>query len=427
MEEYTRPTDNEETNPKSKKRLLENSFFTSWLLRRNGETEKKLEDSDDEDEEDYETEVEADDKKEKRSRRPERLRSRLSNIFKRIVSVDRLKPEDKSSRLETKPEVINSSSELAYEFIDAQNPMAYEAIPADDEDDYEGLLLVSEEAKNRAIDEDPNVKTPDVMTTENEGGELDSTSSVRSAIKSVEYVHSATTMPVGEIIKNRREKHLEREVRKVKKEAKTAQVEREEIIAGQREFSKKLTEQARLEARLNQIRRVKNPAEGTPELVVLHTSEAKPPQIKTELGSTVEAPAQIARPEIHHERLKEFVANESEARPELILHKVEEAAERNIPIENIYETRHEIKDDKNKTIPAGQGVIYKNLKKQINNLTKLQPNFNRQIANLSKLQKGQINQAKANPGSDLYKRAIKSGFWTAIAICIVIFFALWIG
>lgn len=97
--------------------------------------------------------------------------------------------------------------------------------------------------------------------------------------------------------------------------------------------------------------------------------------------------------------------------PEVVLEQVEAAAEKDIPIEAVFEKRHEIKDEpdeKDKRSDTSLNNIGQ-LSEQIANLAKT-------TAQMSKLQSHKPAKSEAKSPKSMYAQAVTSGFWTALVI-----------
>lgn len=118
--------------------------------------------------------------------------------------------------------------------------------------------------------------------------------------------------------------------------------------------------------------------------------------------------------------LKKILDPKPTERPEVVMERVEAAAAHNLPIESLFERRHELKDsstDKPKAVythplnPAVASNTFKNKIKAIAERPRAQP----QPVQTPK------NQKPITAQPTLYKQAVVSGFWTAVALLAGVF------
>lgn len=104
------------------------------------------------------------------------------------------------------------------------------------------------------------------------------------------------------------------------------------------------------------------------------------------------------------------------------MHKVEEAAERNIPIESMYERSHEIKDERppKTSIITGLSAAASSIAGTYDKLRQLYGQRVKTAAAALKV------QPTPKPSTDrgLYKQAAQSGFWTGLVLCIFLLIML---
>src|SRR5207244_3446810 len=100
-------------------------------------------------------------------------------------------------------------------------------------------------------------------------------------------------------------------------------------------------------------------------------------------------------------------------RPEEVLQRVETAAEQNLPIEQLYERRHEIKDDSTKQ-PASS-TVSKAGKEPRYAAPPIPPPYNP----MPTLKQQLASARNAIMEQEMYRQAVASGFWGGIAIVIL--------
>lgn len=122
--------------------------------------------------------------------------------------------------------------------------------------------------------------------------------------------------------------------------------------------------------------------------------------------------------ELHPENYRQVVEHDTVSRPEMVLHEVETAAEQNIPIEGLYERRHEIKDEA--VSQAGSSPLQYDGGRASHVSQVLQsPEFARTQ------RMPQLQTEDEQPATRLYSRAARTGVVTAIvllALLLVAFF-----
>lgn len=219
------------------------------------------------------------------------------------------------------------------------------------------------------------------------------------------------------------EARLRREVRKLKKRAKDLETEQKEVKKQQETFSRQLEKQQRSYEKFNKItipkmeqsrRQLHTRIENEPKAAERIEENTRIEQ-QNQVSSRLEQKTELLSPE-----LKTIIQKETTVRPEIVLKTVEQAAEQNVPIEGLYERRHEIKDEAPEDalpVKASMGSIHRRnnsrqLLGQTNVATQLRPTTGH-------------NQTTGYPTSvssqlDMYKQAMKSGFWAAIALLILI-------
>lgn len=218
---------------------------------------------------------------------------------------------------------------------------------------------------------------------------------------------NTAALAAAERVNKKREAKARWRIRKLKKEAKTARREREEIKKQQKEFEKKLDEN------IQQTERLVKKSDKT-EVVAVPMPEAVP-QVKT-----LETKEPTFKPELSHEQIEKLVPSGRPAKPEDVLKKVAEAAEKNVPIERLYERRHELKEDSTRRQLI---KLSKDLKKQN---AKRAGAISSVVSSLNlELDKGKPPPVPppikiANNQTTMYKQAIASGFITAVVLLAIV-------
>ncbi len=118
---------------------------------------------------------------------------------------------------------------------------------------------------------------------------------------------------------------------------------------------------------------------------------------------------------LNKNNLEKVVKVDQEERPEVVMERVEVAAANDLPIESLYERRHESKDKddtgQDRVTDASQPPMPKTAAEVKRKLL--------EKAKQSKVQLGKLtdkSQKLAKDQPPLYKQAVTSGFWTAIAL-----------
>lgn len=130
-----------------------------------------------------------------------------------------------------------------------------------------------------------------------------------------------------------------------------------------------------------------------------------------------EAVSPLSASDLHPERNKEFTVHDRNARPDVVLEQVELAAEKNIPIESLYERRQEIKDEQGDlaALSAHYGQHQPGGASPVSSVLD-SPEFDK-----ARVVAEQARQPiAASQNRSVYKRAAKGGFWAAILVVIVL-------
>jgi len=124
-------------------------------------------------------------------------------------------------------------------------------------------------------------------------------------------------------------------------------------------------------------------------------------------------PTEVKRPQLRAERVQ-LTPEENAPRPREIMTQIAQAAERNVPVERVFERSHEVKDDL--TARAASAPSVGNV---VSSRATYQTGYN-----FSKEYQQTISQSTDNlpvyvqSDSDMYKQAMKAGFTAAVVIII---------
>ncbi len=410
---------NQENTPKNRRLFLPGNFWLSWLSRRQ-ETLNHKTDSEDDEKEDEKSLATA--KPEKKHWLPERLSEWFRGSYNKQVKLDLLpqpvfetasasKNEAQDTNLPIEEESTSEPAEYQLDYI--EEPRAEEEL---------GILPVSAEAKYRydlaevvygvnGIDKEkiPEVGLPNIPERRISGFE------------SKPNISRPTS--TAEILRLRRERHLKRQLNKLKKQALSTRNENLQINKRQEQFKKRIDNQDRLDETLIK-KQQKTDAKVGRELIDLKTRQQrletkqvpyeKMDERHSEVAVSQEKPAVKFEqtPTIRTETIKEFVKTEAEQKPEVILHSVEVAAQRNIPIESLYERRHETKDEQRDAVagPRFGGFAPGHSAAQF---TPTPKSTTQSVKAIEKI-KNSLKQAPP-----MYKQAAQGGFWMALMLCIL--------
>ncbi len=419
MEDFpTEPSDNETTTT-SKRRFLRGNFFASWLQHRQLSRQSETLSNDNEnDEETYEK------KDTKQSGFLNKLVKSVRGLFKKQIRLDLLPVSVAADRSipyaeRIKSEVPTPETNQNEEYIEG------------------GLLPVSDDAIRRYQSEtepqdenglgDYEISNPELspvpalVQKQETDDKLKVDNYVESSTSELRETSNSQALSTGEILQRRREKRLKREVSRLKREAVSAKKERQTVKKQQKDFQEKLVRQEQINQEVLN-RRLPKLEQSPSELPQVSRIEQlpKPYKIADEIPSL--KPSRDILPELQSEKIKELVNSKAGVRPEIILRKVETAAEHNIPIESLYERRHEIKDEQppESYVAAKSSGAASALAAQYNRLRQAYAHSN--LRTVTPL----IPQPspKTTQNSNLYKQAAQSGFWGGVAVCILLIIIL---
>ncbi len=121
------------------------------------------------------------------------------------------------------------------------------------------------------------------------------------------------------------------------------------------------------------------------------------------------------KPNEYPEQMADKLPN---ARPEVILDRVEKAAERDLPIEKLYEQQHEAKE-------ASPGASRSSFASGATGLPDRGSSFvyssrSKDLDHFAGSRSTSPPTVRSDVGTDMYRQAMKSGFWTAIGLMLLL-------
>jgi hypothetical protein len=425
------PAEGELTSSKKKRRGED--VFTSWLRRRNLPLEP-----------DTATAAKEEAPEVQEPKKPslyERFNMAFKNPFRRQVEVAYASPlEDEPKRESFKPAPADwfeaNTEENPTQILEAKDNLP--EVNTTTSEGPEGLLLVSaDEHQRQELKE--SIENRSRFANVGEANAASEPKPKKEVVEKTKVVNESIDHPIkptnelalstGEILRRQRERHLKRQVEKLKEQAKSTSKEQAEMIKNQQEFQRQLDERAKREAeianqRLPKLERaVQTPAE---------TKAAKANvQGEIDLTKNVEyTPVPLGQeavlpkvPELQPDKLKEMVSAPPPERPEVILNTVEKAAEKNVAIESLYERRHEIKDEPKIAAQASYAAIGgAAASKQRQHGLNYQPPP--AMAAAGQPQPLMPRSPQGTSPQNLYKQAALSGAGTALLICLLLI--IWI-
>ena len=218
----------------------------------------------------------------------------------------------------------------------------------------------------------------------------------------------ASTARAQEYLLKRQEKPLKRDVRRLKYRNRQQFNRQKALERRQGELEKQLKEGLEREALAYTLDTVQRPS--------MPTIERAPER-------NISPPTPVA-PELHPLQFKELIEHKPESgKAEDVLERVEIAAKENVPIEQLYERRHEIKDESSSLTSGtrtGMGGGSERLEASSKRLAKTLESASMVMKDIASVVKPD-QLTRNNP--DLYQQSIKSGFWAAIVILVLIVLA----
>lgn len=373
--------------------------------------------------------------------------SRWSRLFRRVFGGTVTREE-----FSEKPEPEEELGVLTWNPLDSYVP-AYEAVPGDNAFDqseqYEDVTMPYDSEFDQPpediYDTATDMETP--VTDEPEPLEIDNVNSINPARADREQIDTdrheipasghakviaggAGLVALEYIGRKRADKKIRKEVKQLAKKTDEISADNKLKMAA----NERLQEQARLlkhrqdraekaanrvENKLQDLQDQETRAARSPVAEVVRLQEAtKTPDRQQEAAAepdkeTVGTTSNETFLPPVADRLKQqekiLLHREKEVAPDKILHEVVNAAEKDMPIEKVYERRHEIKDEPVASNAASVGSVLNNTLAAtgfINSYTR--------SSSSSSLNTGRTANSGGN--QDLYRQAITMGFWAAVII-----------
>jgi|GEM_PF-1498671 len=420
MEDFPQqPADVEETPVRRRKNRRKPNFLEGWLQYRRSEQTVHQETSDEEDDE------ESSDKTKERPTKS--WLKRFRKLFKGFLLIDPIpKPVAANEaplyiagvpRVETIEQTYRmDSTESLYE------PVEEEIVHSEPEIPTSGQEVVISHTETEYLDKRPVTEATEAVEASQEVPSEARPSPPEATPVNREYGYAAgSATAAGEVLRRSHEARLRRHVRKLNGQVKDLKTEKSGIKKRQETFAKQLEVQQnayerfaivtapRLEKSQEQLR---TRLETIEQPVVQLTAEQQSPE-PIETGSTNEVNVEI-RPE----KSDQLGVVLSEAQPETILHTVERATEQNVPIESEYDRRHEIKDEPNGVVATTKEQAERTWPANI--VIPLAPILASTPPPVySAGQKQSLKTVAPSQQGNLYRQAMKSGFWTAAVLLIL--------
>lgn len=249
---------------------------------------------------------------------------------------------------------------------------------------------------DESIEKQAPPKAPPPIIGESESGE---TNSAPTTEESPDVAVGGTALFGRELLRRRQEVKLRREVARLKKRAQDLQTEQQTVSRQQQEFSKRLEEQEAFQ----KLKNVTMPRQESSRQKLHGRLESRPQTNTEELDRAIAQAELLASPNVQAED---------------VLHTVEAAAEQNLPIESAYERRHERKGEEGGNVdsePIASNQGYYNGQLQPAAAADYQETHEQMADRGGEGGTTEYTTEWSPAGSGLYKRAIRSGFWTAIA------------
>ncbi len=421
MEDFPKQTaDAEKTPDKRRKRRRGLTFAETWRRYLLGEQTTGAIDSDDED---------AEQRDDKAKERPtKRWFERFGKVFRSLLSIERVPQQGVSVEADERVTEVVALPEVEDNgHIDKLLPPAFTA-PLNVEQKPEISYQAVSEASQPEIPLVPGVETVSIHLPENDSLELvPEFAAIASENKETTMADTTSAVSAGEVLRQRHETRLRWRVRRLKRQTKDLKTGQRDIRKQQEAFAKQLGVQKgayerfnkvtapRLEKSREQLRsRLETIEQRQPTMSLAPEKQLPPEPTKAETGGINEVSI-----ELHPEKAEILNTPSPEAKPEIVLQTVERAAEQNMPIESVYERRHETKDEPTDVIPTTKKPIpVYNMSSNSFPITPV-PKFRGLYDNASPQQ---LPPSIAAPTQEttLYHQAMKSGFWTAISLIILL-------
>ena len=209
----------------------------------------------------------------------------------------------------------------------------------------------------------------------------------------VETSVEETVLSDGELRRQQREDSLRRQLVGLKMGTPNLETERQNITERQTAFGNELPGQR------NQLTNLNQEAQKNSNQHLVSDSESN-------LG------------DIGEEGLKQLAVTSPEVKPAAIFDTAREAAEQNIPIEDMYERRHERKDESDDAISTTVADNYQPSKLASQNVAPVGYEAEPYLVE-SRLANQKLDPISKPIHVSLYKQAILAGFWTAIVLVLL--------
>lgn len=431
MAEYLHNDDEDKEELPKRRNFLRGDFLSSWLRlqRQPTDIEINIENDEDSEEDDDKTE-------EKKLSFSERLFRKLSRAFKNLISVEpvaepalayeasdatvkelrHIDRTDKENLLSDDGETEYINVPLGSQNRETDiNPTSYEeSIEKEPDEQVDAFDL----AEHTII---PTGETPVQKAEIKPDVDIDAKEPVDNFRKPPErnkfYSTGSSAVSAGEVLRQRQEKKLKKEVIKLKEHIQDLETEQKTVKLQQEAFGRQLAKKYQ--------ERPKNVQKPVLEKSILQPKPKVEFSPQNSIKERFKQPEETKKaPEVKEsplftERFKELIATPTETQPNVIMEAVEQAAEQNAPIENIYEHRHEIKDRKDDEYIVTKGGA--------SGMSAKQGPANISLPQKEKVLFSERSSAARQPlsfvkptSNDMYKQAVRGGFWTAIILIVMI-------
>lgn len=429
MAEYLQSDDEDKEELPKRRKFLRGDFLSSWLRLQRQSTDTEVDKEKNEDTEDDESE-------EKKLSLSERLFRKLGKAFKNLISVEPVADTVLAYGAAdiTRPEKVVLGKTESEDLSSEDNETDYVNVPLGSHDREMSVDISSAETdiEQRPVETEENFdlaqqivapeEAPPQKSEINPGVGIDAKEPVDHIEKSPERIGSSTTVSsavsAGEILRQRQEKKLKKEVIKLKENIQDLETEQKTVKLQQEAFARQIIKQQPQERTKNSSTpKFEQPGPEPKPKVEFSPQKLSPEQDKPRI-ETKKSP-EVKEAPLFTEKFKELIATPTETQPDVIMEAVERAAEQNAPIENIYEHRHEIKDRKDDeyiiTKGAAPGMSAKHRPVSMPLPQREKVLFSERSSAVRQSLNSNIKPANNN----MYKQAIRGGFWTAIILVVM--------
>jgi len=433
MEDFPSESANEEDKPFSRNQLsVRGAFKRTWFQRQKlseSAWREQIDKDATEEDEDTSTEKKKDSRSARLFERARRfIKSGFDGIFKDTLAIEPLplakSVSDSENNTRTGVEQgqfsqVNTAHSLANTEAGDRAVISNEDQTGDSrpDDELAAPANVSETSDSGASDTTLYIERPVEQLNEQ-----DTTLSPESSYDYTIQKRPEALITHQELTRKRREAQLRRDVADLKRRAQNVESEQREVERQERSFGRKLEEQQKAYEKLNKITlpkleearvKLRSRIEMQPPKKVVNANlgpiTLSPKEVKFET-----APAQLVMSKVETDKIKKITSNPEKFAPATIQQTVEQAAEQNIAIENIYEHRHEVKDEK--TQPHFSGRSYNGQQGTGHPQPPLPQHLKAPSLDAALPQKEQVAALYDSNQATLYKKAMKNGFWAAIAL-----------